>query len=234
MRFFAVLCVAAVLGVACSFPVLVQPVPARDVPLPAAPLAASLGLFVDAARVPDEVVVHDSYDSPMCGFIRYPLTARDAVTKSVVETIGLAVRDVRLLDTPIHPWNLRQKGLDAALIVRVEAFAVHLSPMTNVVGAEFEVDAELTLSAVAITGNGREIRKSLGATAAQKAVDRWGFGGCGSGALPATQAAARAIRDAMAQLAEWLTCVPEVRLPDHTLHSPVVAPAHCQPPGETP
>ena len=55
MRFFAILCAATFAGVAFSYPVIVQPLPARDFPLSPAPLAASPGPFVDASRVPDEV-----------------------------------------------------------------------------------------------------------------------------------------------------------------------------------
>lgn len=133
------------------------------------------------------------------------------VVKSVVETIRASAREVQLLDSAAHSWNLGDTGLDAALLVGVHEFVVNRSPRRNVVGAEFEGEAELALSVVAVTGNGREVRKTMGATAAEKAVDRWGFGGCAQGVLPAARAAERAIRHAMTQHAEWIAVAPELR-----------------------
>lgn len=197
-------------SVGCTYPVIVQSLQAPEIPLPSARVPASLGLFVDAARVPDQAAVHDSHASPMCGFIRYPLTAREAFTTSVVETIRASARKVQLLDSAPHSWNFGDPGLDAALLVEVEEFVVNLFPRRNVVGAEFEGEAELTLLLVAFTQNGREVRKTLGAAATQKAVDRWGVGGCAGGVPPAARAAERAIRRAMTQLAEWISVAPEL------------------------
>jgi len=77
VRSLAVLCFALAAGSGCSYPVAVQPLPASDVPLPLAPSPDSVGLLVNTARVPDAVAVTDSYDSPACGLIRYPLAARE-------------------------------------------------------------------------------------------------------------------------------------------------------------
>ena len=201
----AVFCFAIAAGGGCNYPVAVQPWPASDVPRPLAPSPSSVGLLVDAARVPDEIAVHDSLDNPLCAFTRYPLAARASVTAAVVDTLNVAVRDVRLLDTAMHRWNVQSEGLDAALVVRVEAFAVNLYPTRKLVGAEFRAEAELTLSVVAITGDGREILETVSATATQTAVDRWGLGGCSRGVPPATRAARLAIRNTMAELMAWTT-----------------------------
>lgn len=211
MRAFAALGFVAAAGLGCSHSVVVNSVPPPETLLPAGVLSSSLGLFVDAARVPEEVVLQDSFDSPICGFMRYPLTAREAVTQSVVEAIRAVADDVRLVDAPIHRWRLKENGLDAAVLVRVEAFAISLSPLRTMVGMDFEAQAEITLSLVATTEDGSEIRKTLTGAATWKAEDRWGFRGCGLGALPATQAAERAIRHATTQLAEWIVGTPELR-----------------------
>lgn len=203
MRSLAAVCFVTAAGVGCSLPVAVQPLPASDVPVPLRPSPASVGLHLDVARVPDELAVHDSFDSPLCAFTRYPLAVRESVTRSVVDTISATAREVRLLDTPMRHWNLRNEDLDAALVVRVEAFTVALSPMRKMVGAEFEAKAVFNLSVAAVTETGHQTRQTLAAAAMDKAVDRWGFGGCGRGVAPASRAAERAIRDAITELAAW-------------------------------
>ena len=157
MRAFAALGFVAAAGLGCSHSVVVNSVPPPETPLPAGVLSSSLGLFVDAVRVPEEVVLQDSFDSPICGFMRYPLTAREAVTQSVVEAIRAVADDIRLVDAPIHRWRLKENGLDAAVLVRVEAFAISLSPLRTMVGMDFEAQAEITLSLVATTEDGSEI-----------------------------------------------------------------------------
>ena len=235
MRPLAALGFVAVAGAACSYPVVVGDLPAHAVPPPPARLAATFGLFVDATGVPDKVMVHDSLDSPVCGFMRYPLTAREAVEQSVVEAIGAVVREVRLLGIPVHRWSLRENDLDATLVIEVEKFEINLSPSRTVTGASFEADSRIELSVVATTGIGPELRTALHGAATWTAMDRWGFHGCGRGALPAIRAAERAIQITMRQLAEWVANTPELcPPPDHTLHSPVVKPPRCQQPGGTP
>ena len=202
MRSLAAACLLAAVG-GCSYPVAVQPLPGRDVPLPLAPSNESVGLLVDATRVPDEIVVQDSLHHPFCAFTRYPLAARASVVESVFATINAAVRDVRVLDAPMHRWNLQNADLDATLLVRVEAFTIQLTPMKKVMGAEFEAEADLTLSVTAVTRDRHGIHRMLEASATEKAVDSWGLGGCSRGVPPAARAAERAIRHAMAELTEW-------------------------------
>ena len=203
MRSLAFLCFALLAGAGCSYPVAVQPLPASDIPLPLAPSPDSVGLLVKSARVPDAVAVQDSYDSPACGFMRYPLAAREAFAQSVIETVRSTAPDVHLLDRPAHPWSLRNDGLDAALTVQVDAFEVNLRPTRTLTGASYTAEARIALTAVAMTPERGEIRRSMLGEATSTAADRWGLTGCGRGALPATQAAERAIRNAMTELAEW-------------------------------
>ncbi len=202
MRSLAAVCLLTAVG-GCSYPVAVQPLPGSDVPLPLAPSPESVGLLVDVARVPEEIAVQDSVDNPFCAFTRYPLAARASVAESVLATIDAAVRDVRVLDAPTHRWNLQNEGLDAALVVRVEAFTILLTPMRKVMGAEFEAEADLTLSVTVVTRESRGIHRMLEASATEMAVDSWGLGGCSRGVPPAARAAERAIRNAMAELTEW-------------------------------
>ena len=204
---------AAAAGPGCSHHVAVPPLPARELPPTGEALPVSLGLFVDAAGVPERVVVRDSHDSPVCGFMRYPLEARKAFAESVVETVRGAADQVHLLDARAHPWSLRDRSLDAALAVRVEAFEVRLSPTRTLTGVDYQAASRIALSVLASTRQHGEVHRELRADAAGHAADRWGFRGCGRGALAASQAAARAIRNTMVQLARWIGSAPELRLP---------------------
>ena len=205
MRSLAVLCFALAAGSGCSYPVGVQPLPASDMPLSRAPSTASVGLLVDAARVPDAVAVEDSFDSPTCGLMRYPLAAKAAFAQSVIETVRSTATDVRLLDRPAHPWSLRDDGLDAALTVQVDTFEVNLRPARTLTAVSYTAESRIGLTVVAITPERGEIRESVLGVATQTAVDRWGLTACGRGALPATRATERAIRSAMSELSEWAT-----------------------------
>ena len=205
MRSFAVLCFALAAGAGCSYPVAVQPLQASDIPLRLDPSPAAIGLLVNATRVPDAVVVEDSYDSPTCGFMRYPLAARGAFAQSVIEAVRSAAPSVRLLDRPAHRWSLRDDGLDAALTVQVETLEVSLHPARTLTGVTYTAESRIVLTVVAVTPKHGETRKSMRGVATWTAADRWGLTGCGRGALPAARAAERAIRNAMTELTEWTT-----------------------------
>ena len=121
----------------------------------------------------------------------------------MIETVRSTAPDVRLLDRPAHPWRLRDDGLDAALTVQVDSFEVNLRPARTLTGASYTAESRIALTVVAITPKHGENRKNVLGVATQTVVDRWGLSGCGRGALSATRAAERAIRNAMTELSEW-------------------------------
>ena len=174
----------------------------------------SLGLFVDAAGVPERVVGSRLPRQPRLRFHALSARGPEGIPRNRWSKRSAAPPTRCTSSMPgAHPWSLRDRSLDAALAVRVEAFEVRLSPTRTLTGVDYQAASRIALSVLASTRQHGEVHRELRADAAGHAADRWGFRGCGRGALAASQAAARAIRNTMVQLARWIGSAPELRLP---------------------
>ena len=161
-------------------------------------LPFSIALFVESEEMKKDVKVSGF----QCSAHSYPIDAREAFRISTIRTFENIVDGVLVVDKPLSQADIRARGLDAMVIVKVEDFDVDLKVIPGFWTAEMEADSEIAASISADTSEGR----ALGSSVEGSDDARLDAGiACDGGAGAVGRATELAIKKTMDRLGERLT-----------------------------